>query len=120
MVDTVLSSPPLPDTVLAKCKIYLLVSSASPPPAPAPGFGGKRARPGAAVDLPAAEMKKDRVVACVVAQEIQWAMEVVEPGADAGEDEGVSVRGQHETDKGYVVVDPAGANGAADLGVMCQ
>ncbi|ORY25853.1 hypothetical protein BCR39DRAFT_589986 [Naematelia encephala] len=76
-VDTVLSSPPLPSSILSTCKIFLFLT-ASPPPS----SSAKRPRPlprGLADPKDSKRQAKERVVAVVVAQPIKWAMRVLKP-----------------------------------------
>ncbi len=74
-VDKVLSAPALPQAMLAKCKIYLLVTSFSPPN---PSSGNKRIKP----SNTACKEPVNRVVGCVVAQPIKVAMRVVQETSD--------------------------------------
>lgn len=66
-VDTVLSSPPLPRSILDQCRVFLFTTSS-----PAPS---KRLQPGFSTE----KTPKERVVAVVVAQGIRWAMRVLKP-----------------------------------------
>lgn len=67
MVDTVLSSTPLPPPILSQCKVFLLIT-ASPAPS-------KRLKPGFNTE----RTPKERIVGVVVSQGIKWAMRVIKP-----------------------------------------
>lgn len=70
MVDTVLSAPALPPSILKACKIFLLVTSSPPPLAV-----GKRRK---LLEARADNAKpRERIVGMVVSQPIKWAMRVL-------------------------------------------
>lgn len=54
MVDTVLSAPPLPPSILKLCKVFLFVTSVGTSP------------------------ERDRIAGVCVSQKIRWAMKVLE------------------------------------------
>ncbi|EIW68890.1 hypothetical protein TREMEDRAFT_68850 [Tremella mesenterica DSM 1558] len=91
MVDTVLSSPPLPTAILSQCKVFLFLTS-SPP-----SNTHKRSKPNVGQQ---GRSQKERVVGVVVAQKIKWAMRVLRPGEQLGEDVRVVDSG------GGVICDP--------------
>ncbi|WWC99164.1 hypothetical protein V866_006059 [Kwoniella sp. B9012] len=72
-VDRVLSSPPLPQAILERCKIFLFVTS-SPPPT----NSTKRQKLDNSISKKV--VQRERVVGVVVAQGIKWAMRVLKDG----------------------------------------
>ncbi|KAK6907203.1 hypothetical protein I203_101193 [Kwoniella mangroviensis CBS 8507] len=72
-VDRVLSSPPLPQAILERCKVFLFVTS-SPPPA----SSTKRQKLDSSISIKV--VQRERVVGVVVAQGIKWAMRVLKDG----------------------------------------
>ena len=77
-VDTVLSSPPLPPSILDACKIFLFITASSPP-----AMSGKRRRLDKTIDGSRKDMR-ERVVSVVVAQGIKWALRVLRPADERG------------------------------------
>ena len=102
-VNTVLSSPALPQSMLSKCKIYLFVTSSSPPILPT------NKRPKSSLQTKKTK-SVDRVVGCVVAQPIKVGMKVVQNPGDGN----VSV-------KDCVIVDHGSQGDGTDGqgGVIC-
>ncbi|WWC87706.1 uncharacterized protein L201_002598 [Kwoniella dendrophila CBS 6074] len=72
-VDRVLSSPPLPPPILDRCKVFLFITSSSPP-APKDNTS-KRQKLDTSISKKV--VQRDRVVGVVVAQGIKWAMKVL-------------------------------------------
>ncbi|WWC68775.1 uncharacterized protein I206_102710 [Kwoniella pini CBS 10737] len=71
-VDRVLSSPPLPPTIIERCKIFLFVTSSPPLPSK---LSNKRQKLDTSISKKV--VQKERVIGVVVAQGIKWAMRVL-------------------------------------------
>ncbi|RSH94531.1 hypothetical protein EHS25_004335 [Saitozyma podzolica] len=86
MVDTVLSAPALPRTILDNCKVFLLVTASPPLPTTASGQRKRTKLSG----VKGGATPRERIVGVVVAQRIRWAMRVLRD-SDSEQREGLKI-----------------------------
>jgi N-acetyltransferase len=86
MVDTVLSAPALPRTILDNCKVFLLVTASPPLPTTASGQRKRTRLSG----VKGGATPRERIVGVVVAQRIRWAMRVLRD-SDSEQREGLKI-----------------------------
>ncbi|WVF67082.1 hypothetical protein IAT40_001827 [Kwoniella sp. CBS 6097] len=102
-VDLILSSPPLPQAIIERCKIFLFLTSSPPPPisTSSSNTSTKRQKLDSVLSAGKKGAAKERIVSVVVAQGIKWAMRVL------GDDDG----GDHDL---YTSNDQQGTDGNSE------